>query len=129
MQNYKPLYLWSLEDAIRNNEKELWRESYKENCDCARTIERAITDAYNYGKSCLDACAKPVIEQYGFDRVNWVLANTVQQKNEDGRFSQENKAWANITRLQIHSALNVKSAVITAVSILTICRPNQKQSS
>ena len=42
MQNYKPLYLWSLEDAIRNNEKELWRESYKENCDCARTIERAI---------------------------------------------------------------------------------------
>lgn len=89
MQNDKPLYLWSLEDAIRNNEKELWRESYKENCDCARTIERAITDAYNYGKSCLDACAKPVIEQYGFDRVNWVLANTVQQKNEDGRFSQE----------------------------------------
>ena len=88
MQNDKPLYLWSLEDAIRNNEKELWRESYKENCDCARTIERAITDAYNYGKSCLEACAKPVIEQYGFDRVNWVLANTVQQKNEDGIFSQ-----------------------------------------
>lgn len=80
MQNYKPLYLWSLEEAIRNNEKDLWRESYKENCDCARTIEKAITDAYNYEKSCLTACAKPVIEQYGFDRVNWVLANTVQQK-------------------------------------------------
>ena len=94
MQNYKPLYLWSLEEAIRNNEKDLWRESYKENCDCARTIEKAITDAYNYEKSCLTACAKPVIEQYGFERVNWVLANTVQQKNEDGRFSQENKAWA-----------------------------------
>lgn len=94
MQNYKPLYLWSLEEAIRNNEKDLWRESYKENCDCARTIEKAITDAYNYEKSCLTACAKPVIEQYGFDRVNWVLANTVQQKKEDGRFSQENKAWA-----------------------------------
>lgn len=42
MQNYKPLYLWSLEEAIRNNEKDLWRESYKENCDCARTIEKAI---------------------------------------------------------------------------------------
>ena len=26
--------------------------------------------------------------------MNWVLANTVQQKKEDGRFSQENKAWA-----------------------------------
>ena len=42
MQNYKPLYLWSLEEAIRNNEKDLWRESYKENCDCARAIEKAI---------------------------------------------------------------------------------------
>ncbi len=28
MQNDKPLYLWSLEEAIRNNEKDLWRESY-----------------------------------------------------------------------------------------------------
>lgn len=42
MQNYKPLYLWSLEEAIRNNEKDLWRESYKENCDCARTIEKRL---------------------------------------------------------------------------------------
>ena len=48
MQNYKPLYLWSLEEAIRNNEKDLWRESYKENCDCARAIESTFTDAYNY---------------------------------------------------------------------------------
>lgn len=94
MAEHKPLYRWSLEDAVRNNEQELWRESYKENCDCARAIERAITDAYNYGQSCLDACAKPIIAQYGFDRVNWVLANTVQEKADDGRFSPENKAWA-----------------------------------
>ena len=56
MQNYKPLYLWSLEEAIRNNEKDLWRESYKENCDCARTIEKAITDAYNYENHAYRLC-------------------------------------------------------------------------
>lgn len=39
-----PLYEWSLEDAVRNNERDLWRESYKENCVCARALETAIPD-------------------------------------------------------------------------------------
>ncbi len=92
MPEQVPLYEWSLEDAIRNNERDLWRESYKENCDCARAIERAINE--NYHDYCLDDCAKPVIDRYGFDRVNFVLANTVQQKKDDGRISEENKKWA-----------------------------------
>ena len=87
-----PLYEWSLEDAVRNNERGLWRESHKENCDCARAIERAINE--NYHDSILDDCAKPIIDRYGFDRVNFVLANTVQQNKEDGRFSEDNKKWA-----------------------------------
>lgn len=94
MSEYKPLYLWSLEYAVRSNERDLWRESYKENCDCARAIEKAINSAYDFRNAHLKNCAEPIIEQYGFDRVNWVLANTVQEKMDDGRFSQENKAWA-----------------------------------
>ncbi len=38
-----------------------------------------------------------IIDRYGFDRVNWVLANTIQQKEDDGRFSSANKAWAKQT--------------------------------
>lgn len=94
MSEHKPLYIWSLEYAVRSNERDLWRDSYKENCDCARAIEKAINSAYDYQTSCLNDCAEPIVEQYGFDRVNWVLANTVQEKQNDGRFSQENKAWA-----------------------------------
>lgn len=94
MSEHKPLYIWSLEYAVRSNERDLWRDSYKENCDCARAIEKAINSAYDYQTSCLNDCAEPIIKQYGFDRVNWVLANTVQEKQNDGRFSQENKAWA-----------------------------------
>ena len=94
MSEHKPLYLWSLEYAERSNERDLWRESYKENCDCARAIEKAINSAYDYQNAHLNDCAKPIIEQYGFDRVNWVLANTVQQKMHDGRFSPDNKTWA-----------------------------------
>ncbi len=92
MQEHKPLYIWPLDYALRNNERDLWRESYKENCDCARAIERAICE--NYQNNSLGDCTKPVIQRYGFDRVNWVLANTVQEKRDDGRFSTVNKQWA-----------------------------------
>ena len=47
MPEHKPLYLWSLEDAVRHNERDEWRESYRENCDCARAIERAIEENYH----------------------------------------------------------------------------------
>ena len=35
-----------------------------------------------------------VIEQFGYTRILYVLANTVQQKEWDERFSPANKAWA-----------------------------------
>ena len=92
-----PVYEWSLEDALRDNERDQWRQSYKENCDCARAIERAINE--NYHDHSLDDCIKPIIERYGFDRVNFVLANTIQQNKEDGRFSHDNKKWASRFRI------------------------------
>ena len=69
-----------------------WRDSHRENCDCARAIERAIADHYH--DNLLDDGTKDVIDRYGFDRVNWVLANTLQEKSHDGRFSQVNKEWS-----------------------------------
>lgn len=92
MADHKPLYRWSLQDAIAHNEVQDWRDSYKENCDCARAIERAIADHYH--DNVLEDGTKDVLDRYGFDRVNWVLANTLQEKAHDGRFSQENKKWA-----------------------------------
>lgn len=92
MSEHKSLYIYSLSESVRNNEKDLWRESYKENCDCARAIEKAIAE--NYRNNVLNDCAQPIIEKYGFNRVNWVLANTVLQNKEDGRFSEDNKRWA-----------------------------------
>lgn len=90
--NTKPLYRWSLQDAVTHNEVQDWRDSYRENCDCARAIERAIADQYH--DNILENGTKDIIDRYGFDRVNWVLANTLQEKAHDGRFSQENKRWA-----------------------------------
>lgn len=39
-------------------------------------------------------CAKKIIELYGFDRVNWVLAHTIQRGDNDTRFSNESHSWA-----------------------------------
>ena len=92
MPEHKPLYLYSLKEAAEWNEKDEWRESYLENCDCARAIERAIDE--HYDGQCLKSCAKEIIDRYGFDRVNFVLATTVRQGIHDGRYSEDNKKWS-----------------------------------
>lgn len=92
MPEQKAIYKWSKKDAIHHGELDRWRESHRENCDCARAIERAINE--NYKDNSLGECAKSVIDLYGFERVNWVLSNTVQRNLEDGRFSDNNKEWS-----------------------------------
>lgn len=87
------IYPYSLEYAIQHDERDRWQESYQANCDCARAIERAINDNYD-GQRLSDDAAASVLGEYDFDRVNWVLANTIQAKDSDGRISRDNKAWA-----------------------------------
>ncbi|MBR5947392.1 MAG: DUF3849 domain-containing protein [Clostridia bacterium] len=92
MEDRKPLYRYSRQEAESREHLDIWRESYRENCACARAIEQAIAD--NYRDNTLNDITGEIISRYGFDRMNWVLANTVRQKVYDGRFSDENKAWA-----------------------------------
>ena len=87
MAEHKSVYLWSLQEAQKLNEVDLWRESYKENCTCARAIEQCIDENYADNRLNTDA-AKGIIDRFGFNRVNWVLANTIQRKDFDGRISQ-----------------------------------------
>lgn len=93
MSEHKTVYRWSQNYAKRYDELDLWKESYKENCSCARAIEKAIND--NYIDNHLNTDSAPdIIAEYGWNRVQWVLANTIQQHSDDGRFSLENKEWA-----------------------------------
>ncbi len=87
------LYRYSREESRRNNEIPLWRDSYRENERCARAIEEAIRKDFD-GMHLAKDSPKAVIEEFGYDRVFWVLANTLQYKHYDGRFSDENKQWA-----------------------------------
>lgn len=87
------LYTSSWRNAKACDETTFWIKSHNENCDCARDIEEAIRKNFD-GKHLEEDGAKTVIEKHGYHRVMWVLANTLQEKSGDGRFSRENKEWA-----------------------------------
>lgn len=87
------LYLGSISEARRYDELDRWRESHLENIACKRAIEDTICKGFD-GMHLDGDCARSVIDAYGFKRVGWVLANTIQQKMFDGRFSPRNKEWA-----------------------------------
>lgn len=83
-------YQYSLRYAVKYGEKDEWRESHKKN---ANVQELRTSNNENYEDNRLSECATAVIDCYGFDRVNFVLANTVKRLNEDGRISEQNKSW------------------------------------
>lgn len=87
------LYLSSLAEAKQNNELDRWRESHKHNMACKDAIEAAIRKDFD-GMTLSNNCAHNIIVEYGFKRTGWVLANTIQKKKHDGRFSIRNKEWA-----------------------------------
>lgn len=93
MKEYVPVYQYSEQEAQKWNEQTQWRDSFKENCRCARFIEEQIRSGFD-GRTLNSATARKAVDEFGFDRVFHVLANTMQEKSTDGRFSQSNRAWA-----------------------------------
>ena len=93
MKEDKPLYPYSWSEAKRSGQMDQWWESHHENIACARALEQKISDGYQDNRLS-EKCAKEVIEAYGYDRVNWVLANTVLESMHDGRYSEVNKTWS-----------------------------------
>ena len=88
-----PLYKYPATYAREHDELPQYRASHKANIACRDAIDDAIRD--NYRDNCLghDA-AKQVIAEFGFDRTLYVLANTVREKDWDGRIDHRNKEWA-----------------------------------
>ncbi len=88
-----PVYLQNASFAIKHNELDVFRASNKANMDCCDAIENGISEHYNNNR--LDTSfAKDLIDTYGMERVQSVVAGTIQQMDWDGRISPENKAWA-----------------------------------
>ena len=88
-----PVYRQTGMYAREHGELEQFRQSSVANIACRAAIEKAIAENFDGMRLRADA-AEPVLSEFGSERVMFVLANTVQHKDWDGRFSRENKAWA-----------------------------------
>lgn len=93
MKNDTYLYPYSAQEARSRDEIALWWESHKANIACREAIEESIRQNFD-GMHLNPDCIQPVLEEYGYKRVERVLAATVQELSWDGRFSPTNKQWA-----------------------------------
>ena len=89
-----PIYRETANYAYEAGELEAYRASFAANEKCRNAIEAAITSNYGDNRLDADAAVKSVLEQFSPERVRYVLANTIQQKDFDGRIPQPLKEWA-----------------------------------
>ena len=88
-----PLYRYSFREAKDHDEVQDWKQSHAENIRCRDAIDQMVRERYR--NSILptdiikDACA-----EFGIDRVGWVLATTVSENSNDGRYRPDTRRWS-----------------------------------
>ena len=88
-----PLYRYSFREAKEHDEIQDWKQSHAENIRCRDAIDQMVRERYR--NSILptdiikDACA-----EFGIDRVGWVLATTVSENSNDGRYRPDTRRWS-----------------------------------
>lgn len=100
-----PIYRQTVAYAREHNELEAYRASMKLNVACRDAIDQAISRHFD-GMRLNQAAVQTVLETFGQERTLYVLANTVQWKDWDGRLSRENKAWANAMAIPSESEMD-----------------------
>lgn len=91
--NKTALYKYTAAYALEHGELEQYRASLQANIACKNAIEAAIRQYFD-GMHLNEVAVTEVVSAYGKERVCSVVANTLQQKSWDARFSSANKAWA-----------------------------------
>ena len=90
---YPPVYKGTLAQAMEERDVDVYLDSRKLNIDCKKAIEEVI--ALNFdGLHLKEDAARQVLEQFGEERMTFVMANTLRELSYDGRFSRQNKDWA-----------------------------------
>ena len=93
-QRAAPVYPHSAAYASEHGEMAQYRASLQASLACKEAIEQAINAHYGDNRLNTEAAVKEVLEQFGPERMQVILANTVLKKEHDGRISRDNKAWA-----------------------------------
>lgn len=89
-----PVYREMANYAYEAGELEAYRASRDANMACKEAIEAAISENFSNNHLSTEAAVTSVFEQFSPERVQYVLANTIQHKDHDGRIHQSLKDWA-----------------------------------
>ena len=89
-----PIYHEMANYAYEAGELDAYRASLDANMACKEAIEAAISENYVDNRLSTRVAVETVLEQFSEERVQYVLANTVQHNLHDGRYHAENKDWA-----------------------------------
>lgn len=92
-KGYLPVYQQTLQYAMEHGAADDYLDSRKLNIDCKKAIEETIREEFDGMRLSLEDSGG-VLEQFGTERVSYVLANTLRHLSEDGRFSRDNRVWA-----------------------------------
>jgi hypothetical protein len=91
----KLVYPYDFKEADERGAANVYHESRKLNQECASAIGYAINSScYKTNFYNLRIAAMKIALDYGFPRVNMVLAHIIQRQKYDGRYSSANKRWA-----------------------------------
>ena len=110
MAEFPYLYPHSRAEARRRDELDDWQKSHLVNVDCRKAIEEAVSEGFS-GEYLDENCARSVIERYGFKRVNYVLANTLQRLRRNEQISEGVTQWGNRIFIPPDAAYNREFAV------------------
>lgn len=96
------------EQALKREQERLEHGVRKE---CKEAIENIIAEKFD-GMRLPKDIAEEIIRKYGQERVEYVLARSIMQFTNDGRFSRENKDWAK--ELVPYADWNTNDLVVTS---------------
>jgi hypothetical protein len=86
-----PVYTNTYLYAREHGELSQYRASHEANIDCKRSIEAAIHEYHDGYRFNSQKAVPLVVRQFGYELVFYVLANSVREKEWDGRISERTK--------------------------------------
>ena len=92
-QTKMPVYLKTSHYALEHGEFEQYQASRRLTEECRNAIDKAISENYD-GMHLQTGFEMRLIDEYGEERVKYIFATTLRENLGDGRYSPENKGWA-----------------------------------
>ncbi len=108
-----PIYKESFQYAYQHGEETRHIASHTANIGCKAAIEQAIADHYSDNRLNTVAAVHDVVKRFGYERMLYVLANTMQDMVEEHRVSRANKDWARTIPVAFESGKRDVSYLIT----------------